>query len=159
MKQKILQIHPLDNAIVALTDLAAGETVQLNGHAWTLAADIPAKHKFAAADLNPGDEVRMYGVLVGKAQSPVQAGGLLSTANLKHATTGYNPREASGTSWTAPDVSTWRERAFQGYHRPDGSVGTANYWLVIPLVFCENRNVDVLREALVYDLGYDKKSG
>lgn len=159
MKQKILQIHPLDNAIVALTDLAAGETVQLNGHAWTLAADIPAKHKFAAADLNPGDEVRMYGVLVGKAQSPVQAGGLLSTANLKHATTGFNPQEDSRTSWTAPDISTWRERAFQGYHRPDGSVGTANYWLVIPLVFCENRNVDVLREALVYDLGYDKKSG
>ncbi len=110
MKQKILQIHPLDNAIVALTDLAAGETVQLNGHAWTLAADIPAKHKFAAADLNPGDEVRMYGVLVGKAQSPVQAGGLLSTANLKHATTGFNPQEDSRTSWLRSSQSRARMR-------------------------------------------------
>ena len=157
MRQKILQIHPLDNAIVALDDLTAGETVHLDSHAWTLATDVPAKHKFAAAVLNTGDEVRMYGVLVGKAQSSVPAGGLLTTANLRHATVGYALRRETPITWTAPDVSGWRNTAFQGYHRPDGSVGTANYWLVIPLVFCENRNVDVLREALVYDLGYDKK--
>ncbi len=41
-----------------------------------------------------------------------------------------------------------------GYHRSDGSVGTANYWLIVPLVFCENRNVDVIREALHNELGY-----
>ena len=41
-----------------------------------------------------------------------------------------------------------------GYHRKDGSVGTANYWLVIPLVFCENRNVEVLKTALLKPLGY-----
>lgn len=157
MRQKILQIHPLDNAIVALDDLSAGETVRLNGHSWTLGAAIPAKHKFAAAHLNAGDEVRMYGVLVGKAQEPVPAGGLLTTGNLKHATHGFEVSGENRTLWDAPDVSAWRMREFLGYHRPDGSVGTANYWLVIPLVFCENRNVEVLREALVYDLGYDKK--
>jgi altronate hydrolase len=43
-----------------------------------------------------------------------------------------------------------------GYHRADGSVGTGNYWLVIPLVFCENRNIQVMREALVDKLGYKK---
>lgn len=159
MKQNILQIHPLDNAIVALSDLAQGETVRLNGKSWLLQADIPAKHKFAAADLQPGDEVRMYGVLVGKAQHAIPAGGLLSTANLKHATVGYQVRDAQKTAWQAPDVSAWSERTFQGFHRADGSVGVANYWLVIPMVFCENRNVEVLREALVHDLGYDKKRG
>ncbi|MEO1448915.1 MAG: UxaA family hydrolase, partial [Bacteroidota bacterium] len=35
-----------------------------------------------------------------------------------------------------------------------GQVGVANYWLVIPLVFCENRNVDMLRKALETQLGY-----
>lgn len=53
-------------------------------------------------------------------------------------------------------MSAWSGREFLGYHRADGSVGTANYWLVIPMVFCENRNVNVLREALVHDLGYEK---
>jgi len=41
-----------------------------------------------------------------------------------------------------------------GYHRSDGRVGTANYWLFIPTVFCENRNLDVIREALHNELGY-----
>jgi altronate hydrolase len=41
-----------------------------------------------------------------------------------------------------------------GYHRNDGSVGTANYWLFIPTVFCENRNLDVIKEALYNELGY-----
>jgi altronate hydrolase len=33
-------------------------------------------------------------------------------------------------------------------------VGTANYWLFVPTVFCENRNMDVIREALQNELGY-----
>jgi len=41
-----------------------------------------------------------------------------------------------------------------GYHRADGSVGVANYWLVIPLVFCENRNVQVIQDAFAKELGY-----
>ncbi len=159
MRQKILQIHPLDNAIVALSDLSQGEQVSLDDRTWILAEDIPAKHKFAATALNAGDEVRMYGVLVGKMQSPVPAGARLTTANVRHATVGYSARENVLATWVAPDVSKWKDRMFQGFHRPDGSVGTANYWLVIPLVFCENRNVEVLREALVADLGYDTKRG
>ncbi len=157
MNQKILKIHPDDNAIIALADLKKGDTVRLNSHSWTLTDDIAAKHKFAAHALSPGDEVRMYGVLVGKAQRDIPAGGLLSVENLKHATQDYALGIKTKTHWLAPDVSKWKSRTFLGYHRTDGSVGTANYWLVIPLVFCENRNVDVLREALVHDLGYDKK--
>jgi altronate hydrolase len=41
-----------------------------------------------------------------------------------------------------------------GFNRNDGKTGTANYWLVIPLVFCENRNIHVLKDALLKDLGY-----
>ena len=41
-----------------------------------------------------------------------------------------------------------------GYHRPDGQVGTRNYWLVLPMVFCENRNVERMKEALEEELGY-----
>ena len=43
----------------------------------------------------------------------------------------------------------WANKTFKGFHRSDGSVGTANYWLVVPMVFCENRNLEVLQEALV----------
>jgi altronate hydrolase len=65
-------------------------------------------------------------------------------------------RGESRFQWTAPDGTPWRNRTFNGYHRADGQVGTRNYWLVIPLVFCENRNVEALREAFEEELGYSR---
>jgi altronate hydrolase len=103
--------------------------------------------------MQPGDEVKMYGVLVGKAQTFIPKGGLMSTANIKHASEGYDYR-GKQPQWHAPDVSRFAGRTFNGYHRSDGRVGTANYWLFIPTVFCENRNLDVIREALHNELGY-----
>ncbi|NBX41542.1 MAG: altronate dehydratase, partial [Gammaproteobacteria bacterium] len=52
----------------------------------------------------------------------------------------------------------WRDRTFAGYRRSDGSSGTANLWLVVPLVFCENRNIAVMQSALNRALGYHKSS-
>ena len=155
MKKSILKVHPDDNVIVALRDLKKGEAVQLNGHSYTLAEDIPAKHKFTEYDLAPGDQLTMYGVLVGKAQTSIPSGGRISTANVKHASTGYQLGSRK-TDWHVPDVSKYKNRTFMGYHRTDGSVGTGNYWLIIPMVFCENRNVEVLKEALVDELGYGR---
>jgi len=57
-------------------------------------------------------------------------------------------------TWNAPDTSKFKNRTFDGYHRKDGKVGTRNYWLVIPLTFCENRNIDVIEAALSQKLGY-----
>ena len=60
----------------------------------------------------------------------------------------------SDFNWQPPDVSKFTGRTFNGYYRSDGRVGTANYWLFIPTVFCENRNLDVIKEALHNQLGY-----
>jgi altronate hydrolase len=49
-RQKILQVHPQDNVLVALVDLAKGETVQFNNNTYTLQENIPAKHKFFMQD-------------------------------------------------------------------------------------------------------------
>jgi altronate hydrolase len=68
MKTKVLKVHPNDNVIVALQNLQRGETVQLNGSSYQMQEDIPAKHKFTAIELNEGDAVTMYGVLVGQSK-------------------------------------------------------------------------------------------
>jgi altronate hydrolase len=104
--------------------------------------------------MQPGDEIMMYGVLVGKAQTPLMAGSRMSTGNTKHAAEPYAFRPYH-YQWQAPDASKFAGRTFNGYHRSDGRVGTANYWLFMPTVFCENRNLDVIREALHSQLGYD----
>jgi len=153
MKHKVLKVHPKDNVIVALTNLSKGEAISFEGNEYVLQDNITAKHKFFTKDMNEGDEVMMYGVLVGKAQSFIPRGGLMSTSNVKHAAQPYSYRSAK-YEWHAPDVSKFKGRTFNGYHRSDGRVGTANYWLFIPTVFCENRNLDVIREAMHNELGY-----
>ena len=45
-----------------------------------------------------------------------------------------------------------------GYHRDNGSVGTENNWLVIPLVFCQNRNIETLKNTILKGLGYENQS-
>ena len=153
MSKKVLKIHRDDNVIVALQDIAKGESITYNSSTYKIVDDIPAKHKFFEKDMNAGDEVIMYGVLVGKAQNFIPSGGLMTTANTKHAADRYDYR-GSNYQWEPPDVSKFKSRTFNGYHRSDGRVGTANYWLFIPTVFCENRNLDVIREALHNELGY-----
>ncbi|MEI9945737.1 MAG: UxaA family hydrolase [Chitinophagaceae bacterium] len=154
MKHTVLKVHPDDNVLVALQDLAKGQEVKFNGSTYTLQTDVAAKHKFTTKTLNAGDPVIMYGVLVGKAVEKLEPGTRISTSNLKHATDEYSLSPARKTNWHVPEEGKWKGKTFMGYHRSDGSVGTANYWLIIPLVFCENRNVDVIREALLNELGY-----
>ncbi|MCX6315774.1 MAG: altronate dehydratase family protein [Bacteroidetes bacterium] len=153
MKQQVVKVHPDDNVLVALRDLPKGETIIFEDHTIVLQENIPAKHKFSMADLNQADAVIMYGVLVGKAQGFISKGSRISTENTKHAAEPFSYRP-SHYSWKAPDVTAWKDKTFNGYHRSDGRVGTANYWLFIPTVFCENRNLDVIREALHNELGY-----
>lgn len=156
-----LKIHPADNVLVALQDLPAGMPVQSDGDQFVLPENIGAKQKFFTHDMQAGEEVIMYGVLVGKIQLPVAQGGLMTTCNTGHATGAYAYRDLP-YQWQPPDVSKFAGRTFMGYRRSDGRVGTANYWLFIPLVFCENRNLDVIREALWQELGYavtDKYKG
>jgi altronate hydrolase len=152
-KSSFLQIHPDDNVLVALQDLPKGQVIEWNNSQIILQDDIRAKHKFFITDLKVDDEVLMYGVLVGKATTPILKGGLMTTDNIHHASQDYSFRDVN-YQWQKPDVSAFVNRTFNGYHRKDGRVGTANYWLFVPTVFCENRNLDVIKESLYHTLGY-----
>lgn len=155
MSTKILKIHPADNVYVALTDLKAGEVVSYNGSSATLSENIPAKHKFVMDPLPESGQIIMYGVLVGKATKPIAAGASVNTTNVKHTASKFSEKNQR-VAWRAPDVSRWKDKTFLGYHRDDGQVGTANYWIVIPMVFCENRNVQAIRHAFEEALGFSK---
>ena len=153
MKNTLLKVHPNDNIIVALQDFRAGERVAHDGQVFELPEAVPTKHKFAEHDFAEGDEIIMYGVLIGKATRAIPKGTRISRENVVHDSEDYRVGERR-TDWPLPDASKFKNRSFNGFHRPDGKVGTRNYWLVIPLVFCENRNVDVMRDALLEPLGY-----
>ncbi len=153
--QRVLQLDSRDNVLIALENLKKGEAIEFGGTEVPLVTDIPAKQKFPTQDLAVGDSVTMYGVLVGKAFKPVQRGELLSTGNIHHEAAPYQ-ESSSHYSWAAPDVSRWKQRSFMGYARADGQVGTRNYWVVVPLVFCENRNILNLKQAFEEELGFGR---
>jgi len=152
--KSFLQIHPDDNVLVALQDLPKGQKIEWNNLTFNLQDDVHAKHKFFITERAIGEDVLMYGVLVGKATTFIPQGGLMTTENVHHASQDYAYRDVN-YQWQAPDVSKFKNRTFDGYHREDGKVGTANYWLFIPTVFCENRNLDVIKESLYNTLGYN----
>lgn len=150
----ILRIDPNDNLIVALRDLAKGDAVDIGGRRIELVEDVPAKHKFTSEPVPLGGIVTLYGVPVGKALAPLSAGERITVDNVVHYAAEVDVEDATPYAWEAPDVSRWADRTFDGVIREDGRVGTANYWLILPLVFCENRNVLKLRDALERALGY-----
>ena len=155
-KTKTLKIHPADNLMVALVDLQAGESVSLGTEIFQLQTAVPAKHKFALEAFSTGTEILLYGVVVGRATKNIAKGEAVHTHNITHDTEAYQvPKKVETQSWSPPLRDKYANRGFLGYHRADGKVGTENNWLVIPLVFCQNRNIEELKNSLLEGLGYE----
>src|SRR5690625_3886219 len=124
--KRILQVHPSDNIIVALTDLRKGEEVILNKEVIQIKTPIPQKHKFARTPLYKGDKLVMYGVEVGELLQDIGAGEWIKKDFVRHSTGSFGEK-AKEYEWQPPDIKRWQGRTFQGYHRADGQVGVRNY--------------------------------
>ena len=155
MKSKLIKVHESDNVAIALVDLFQGDKVEFEGEMIIILSDVKAKHKISMVDLAAEDKIYMYGVLVGKATEEIKRGGVLTVDNVKHEAS-QTFQKSEVTQWQAPDISKWKDRTFMGYHRPDGQVGTANVWLFFPLVFCENRNVELLKDIFEKEFSFHK---
>ena len=153
LQRNVMKIGPDDNVAVALTRLESGDQVVLAGQSYKIQSRVPAKHKFALQDFKIGDRIIMYGGLVGEATAAILKGDVITVSNMRHQSSEFHGKTTSLQRWNAPDISRWKDRRFQGYRRADGQVGTRNYWIVIPLVFCENRNIRALQEAFEKELG------
>ena len=159
LKSKILKIDPLDNVIVALSDLHVGEIIENDDFSICLNENISAKHKFAIKEIGIGDKIYMYGVVVGRAKKKIKKGEAITTKNVIHEIGEYSiPSKNNNISWDFPDSELFSKKTFLGYHRDNGSVGTENNWLVIPLVFCQNRNIETLKNTILKGLGYENQS-
>ena len=139
-----LKIHEDDNVIVAIKEIAAGETVDVSGAQVTAKENIPAGHKMALADIAEGGDVIKYGFRIGNAKENISAGQWIHTHNIKTALGDlleytYEPTGAKESS--SEDVT------FMGYNRPDGKVGVRNEVWVIPTVGCVNNIASALAKS------------
>jgi hypothetical protein len=83
MKRNAVRIHPSDNVITLLVDVAAGERASWGGSAWIATREnIPEGHKAALGDIPRGEPVRKYGHPIGTAGRDIAAGEHVHTHNL-----------------------------------------------------------------------------
>ena len=144
-----IRVDPYDNVLVALKDIQCSEEVETGLIAREL---IPAKQKLSATHFKIGQDIKMYGVVVGSAIEEILPGQLLSTKNVTHKSSTYTGK-TSVYDWQRPELSHLNKKTFKGYHRSNGKVGTANHLIFVPLVFCESRNLEMLKNALKKTLG------
>ena len=72
--QKYIHINPEDNVIVAVDKLMKGEQVLLDGFSLEIEEDIPAGHKVALQDFQPGTRIVKYGYPIGHAREFIRKG-------------------------------------------------------------------------------------
>ena len=143
---KVLQIKPEDNVAVALTDLAKGLEMDVNGLKIRVIDEVPTGHKIALRDIKTGEQVIKYGYSLGLAKNPIQQGQWVHSHNLTTGLKGkleykYQPSEsAMKSSWEGKCPS------FQGYRREDGAVGIRNELWIINTVGCVNKQSERLAE-------------
>ncbi len=154
--RKVIKIHPEDNLVVALENLKKGEIIDLEQAQISLREDIQQKHKFALQEIKKGDSLLMYGVKVGVANQNISKGSAVSTENMDNA---FNDNIVfKNTGKSTPLRKPKTKKHFMGYPRKDGSVGTQNIWLFFPLVFCENRNIELLKTVFEREFYPDQLS-
>lgn len=129
------RIHPNDNVAVALVPLSKGETVTFDSHSFDLAESIPQGHKFTLYALEQGSPVIKYGAPIGTLTQDAPQGTHVHIHNMKTnlgdtLTYDYQPQPS--------DLAPSEKAYFQGYRRPDGSVGVRNELWIIPTVGCVN---------------------
>ena len=126
-----IRIHPRDNVAVTLHAVPKGTVFA----GVTAREDIPQGHKMALAAIPAGENVVKYGFAIGHATADILPGMWVHTHNMATNLSGeveytYHPNVHPVTPRTP--------LTFEGYRRPDGSVGIRNEIWIIPTVGCVN---------------------
>lgn len=138
-QNSLIIISDTDSVAVALRDLKAGEICSVDSIEITIATDVPFGHKVAIQDIKKDDHIIKYGQPIGHALTHIKKGEHVHTHNLKTNLNdlleySYKPNTAIFEQFK----EIRKDKYFQGYVRPDGSVGIRNEIWIIPTVGCVN---------------------
>ncbi len=141
--QQAIRLHPDDNILVALSDLAAGTT--LPGLDVPLRDAIARGHKIATQHIAPGAHVVRYGQIIGAATAAIAPGSHVHSHNLGM---GAHTQDYAFATDIRPLPAPGNARHFMGYHRQGGGVGTRNYLGILTSVNCSGSVARFIAEAV-----------
>lgn len=158
-KNDLIIINDSDIVAVALRHIKAGENCKVDSISLTANQDIPFGHKIALRDIEEGEDIIKYGQPIGHATSSIKKGDHVHTHNVKTNLDDVLDYEYKpNNELIAKFKEKYADRTFQGYVRPDGSVGIRNEIWIIPTVGCVNNTATRLA-AHVNELYKDKIDG
>ncbi|MFX3616656.1 MAG: UxaA family hydrolase [Sporolactobacillus sp.] len=142
MKNKMIQLNPRDNVVVALQDSVAGDTINVGDQHIVILEDVKRGHKVAISEIEENANVIKYGTPIGHAKQTIHAGDWVHTHNVETNLSGkidYKYRPEMHPYTYPKDM-----RTFKGYVRRDGKVGVRNDLYLIPTVGCINMISDLI---------------
>lgn len=134
--QDAIKIHSQDNVAVALRDLDAGQTIDLQQTAVQLQQAVTRGHKFALRPIAEGELVIKYGLPIAHATQPIAAGEVIHSSNARTNLSDLDEYDYRPEFVEVPPQPGDRE--VQIYRRANGDVGIRNELWILPTVGCVN---------------------
>lgn len=141
-RAQVIRLHALDNVVIALRNIAAGEAI--DGVVDALPQPVAQGHKLASCALAVGDHVIRYGQIIGQVTAPIAVGEHVHSHNLGM---GEHTQDYAFASNNTPLPVIESTRTFMGYKRNSGRVGTRNYIGILTSVNCAGSVARFIAEA------------
>lgn len=125
-------LSPSDNVAIATCDLPAGTEVMVAEMKVAIRSSVPAGHKFAVQEIPSDSPVLKYGCPIGLSTQSIKVGDHVHLHNLADHHIVSNDLSVVAP----PNAPVPIKRAFNGFHRPGGQVGTRNYVAILSTVNC-----------------------
>jgi len=145
-----IKVKDVDNVAIAVSDIKQGTQI-LPGV--VTKSDIPQAHKIALRDIQKGEEIVRYGVVLGYARDAIPAGGWINEKMLDLPERPPLDSMPFGThvlelsQLPEPPITTW-----MGYKNKSGFAGTRNLLGVVTTVQCAAGVVNVAVQRIRNEL-------
>lgn len=149
--KEFIKINECDNVIIALRDYKKDEVIDLEDKKITLLEDINRGHKIAIKNINKGDNVIKYGLLIGYALEDIKVGSWVHTHNTK-----TNLKDLNTYSYTPKFTDRkldLKDIKVNVYKRKNGDVGVRNELWIVPTVGCVNGIAQRIKDAFLAEVG------
>ena len=143
--RSLIRLHANDNVLIAKTQLALGQAIEIGGGAVRLRAQVPPGHKVAACAIAQGEPVRKYDTVIGFATRDIEPGDHVHSHNIELRE--YDRDPGFGLDVRPVDYVPEAERAtFMGIVREDGRIGTRNFIGLFSSVNCSATAIKKIAE-------------
>jgi altronate hydrolase len=146
-----IQINEIDNVVVALQDLAKGQTIVVNGNEVVLKEDVKRGHKVAVQEIKENEYVIKYGYPIGHAIQLISAGEHIHTHNTKTNLEGIQEYQFNQKLNANPFKN--ENLTFKGFKRKNGNVGIRNELWIVPTVGCVNGVAETIIKRFEKEVG------